>query len=729
MSLEKRSILATSADPTGIVLELATNTTLFWPSTIAQQNTGKDAPVEWEMFFYHSAAAGAVDYWNSFGFTEAAEPGLRVYSTLAGGSFTDFNFRVVYNDGTQQLVTIPSVFVTPNQWYHVIAKVVRDGVSSYSLQVSVGRSGEGVGQPDLPQENFPYPNTQTVFLPGVNDTSGFRDKSLRCFGHPFRFGQHTIRVGANLVGGVAVMRAWNVRRGVAQTNSNAHGFLLSNQDLKDCTHIFRFNEDATPFTGATAAQLFLDEGVNKARWTGASGFLTSYVEANPFGIDSEVFARPGVDQPKPTEQIGLKVTYDLTPNDNPKPFEVRFGSTLFGEIPVQEFLKPSEGIALVATYDLTPSDNPSILEQKPTLHFAVQHYSVTFDEMPRMTEAAPTSIGYATLPTVDGPDITEGISTLLIFTRAAVSDNPAITETIAPTQVQSVVVSDNPAITEDPAPVQVLLLTASDNPGGGEAVGASLGGVFSLVGEDEPEATETIVLAVTRFPYIYIIDEELVILKEGDGVTVVAIWNIAMTSLGISVLASTSDQSPQATLLNSVWEAFRQQWLTQNPWNGAKTTQSLTKFLNDTATNVDPEGKRWTYAYLLPDSTDSRPYLHAQTINGRELKPDQRDYEIEIVENDIGTLKRCLLSDEATVDLEYLFDVTDTNISLLAASTTYAMGLGLAAYIAPHFGKSAQEQTALRKRAEDAIIEAKAVDGQEGTYRRFQDNPLLDARR
>lgn len=245
--------------------------------------------------------------------------------------------------------------------------------------------------------------------------------------------------------------------------------------------------------------------------------------------------------------------------------------------------------------------------------------------------------------------------------------------------------------------------------------------------------TETRTLSVVHQATLDIIDESEIAATPLEGeaiVAVVNVWNVAMTALGVSTIASTSESSPQADLLNTVWADYRQQWLTQNRWNGAKTTQELSTFqdVGPPVANVAIPGNRWQRAFQLPDSSDTRPYLQALTINGKELTPDNRDFEIEVVENDAGTLRRCLLTNESTVKLEYLFDTTDANIDLLAPTVKFAMGMALAVYIAPHFGKGVREIQDLKQRSQDASVEAKATDSQEGTYRRFQNNPLLDVR-
>ena len=65
----------------------------------------------------------------------------------------------------------------------------------------------------------------------------------------------------------------------------------------------------------------------------------------------------------------------------------------------------------------------------------------------------------------------------------------------------------------------------------------------------------------------------------------------------------------------------------------------------------------------------------------------------------------------------------------MAPAVQHAMGLALAAYIAPHCGKDQREIRDLDARAIEAAVQAKAIDGQEGSMRKFQSNPLTDVRR
>ena len=220
------------------------------------------------------------------------------------------------------------------------------------------------------------------------------------------------------------------------------------------------------------------------------------------------------------------------------------------------------------------------------------------------------------------------------------------------------------------------------------------------------------------------------LLQGADIVTITEIWNVALVELGITTVTEV-DSSPQAQLLSNVWNGgFRQQFLADHAFHGAKTTRSLSLFLDSSGDPVKPSGNRWSNAYELP--TD---YIRALTINGLAMQPNnsmgQNAWEIEIVSNgsEPPTLKRCLLSNENSVSLEYIMDIGNDNISLLSPLVAHACGLALAAHVATNFGKNPSEQQQLNQKAQDALLAAKGVDGQESSPRMFSTTSLLDVRR
>jgi hypothetical protein len=220
------------------------------------------------------------------------------------------------------------------------------------------------------------------------------------------------------------------------------------------------------------------------------------------------------------------------------------------------------------------------------------------------------------------------------------------------------------------------------------------------------------------------------LLTNGELMSVEEIWNTALVQLGVTTVTSTGDQSPQATLLLAVWNGgFRTKFLSDHTWNGGKRTAKLVKYVDN------PTGLRWNYAFTLPSD-----YIRAYRVNGKENVPNSFNaasiggsgghnlWEVEVVSDTDGNLARCLLTDESELYLEYIFDVGDINIDLLGAMTKWAMGLALAAHAAPNFGKSPSDMEMMEMKAQEALVAAKGIDGQEGTPQMFQSTSLLDCR-
>ena len=78
-----------------------------------------------------------------------------------------------------------------------------------------------------------------------------------------------------------------------------------------------------------------------------------------------------------------------------------------------------------------------------------------------------------------------------------------------------------------------------------------------------------------------------------------SIWNTALIHLGEATVASTSETSANATLINTIWDDFFEEFLTDHPWSGANTTAELSTLVNAASETVTPP-TRWSYAYALP---------------------------------------------------------------------------------------------------------------------------------
>lgn len=223
------------------------------------------------------------------------------------------------------------------------------------------------------------------------------------------------------------------------------------------------------------------------------------------------------------------------------------------------------------------------------------------------------------------------------------------------------------------------------------------------------------------------------LLTKEEALAIIDVYNIALNALGVGTLSGVNDGSPQATILNDTFDSFKRQFLTDYSWNGAKKTVALSRLQDYNSTDVNPVGDRWAYAYVLPDD-----YLRVLRINGYERYNNTQQhlenaFEIEVVNYATSATetanKRCLLTEEPTVNLEYIFEPTDDDLTtLLGSQTEHALGLSFAHYIARNFGKTPQEIAVLADEARRAITAAKGVDGQEKTQRLRPDLGLIESR-
>lgn len=219
------------------------------------------------------------------------------------------------------------------------------------------------------------------------------------------------------------------------------------------------------------------------------------------------------------------------------------------------------------------------------------------------------------------------------------------------------------------------------------------------------------------------------LLTEVDALAVIDVWNTALNTLGISTLTEVEGSTPQQKLLSNVFPLFRQQFLSDHMWNGAKKTAKLIKLT--TTETENPALGRWDYAWELPDKA-----LRIWRLNGLENRPkhiggnaniDINRWEIEIITISSKNY-RALLTNESEATIEYIADINDAGVALLGPSTQHAMGMALAVYVATNFGKSASEIAQLDAMAKEAITAAKGIDGQEGTPQMFGNTSLLGVR-
>jgi hypothetical protein len=213
-------------------------------------------------------------------------------------------------------------------------------------------------------------------------------------------------------------------------------------------------------------------------------------------------------------------------------------------------------------------------------------------------------------------------------------------------------------------------------------------------------------------------------LKRSEYMAVEDIWNIGLTQLGVGQVSGQVDGTAQAKLIDAVWDDFRQQFISDHAWNGCKTTAVLTALVDSDF----QDSTRWSNVFSLPSD-----YIRALALNGHPNQPKSSEevpWEIEIVANTdaIPVKTRCLVTNQATAKLEYVFDVGDDYIHLLSPAMRHAAGLGLAAFVGANFGKSASEIALIEQKYREALLKAKGIDGQESSGRYFSSTALVDVR-
>ena len=67
-------------------------------------------------------------------------------------------------------------------------------------------------------------------------------------------------------------------------------------------------------------------------------------------------------------------------------------------------------------------------------------------------------------------------------------------------------------------------------------------------------------------------------------------------------------------------------------------------------------------------------------------------------------------------------------MDLLAPAMKHAMGLAFGAFVAPNFGKSANEIALLEQKVKENLLKARGIDGQENSARYFSPSELVESR-
>ena len=204
------------------------------------------------------------------------------------------------------------------------------------------------------------------------------------------------------------------------------------------------------------------------------------------------------------------------------------------------------------------------------------------------------------------------------------------------------------------------------------------------------------------------------VLLEGEStLTQLDIWNIAAVSLGIGEFGSVTENSLKRTRFDARWNSFKRKFFHDHKFRSTVTNRVLPEI-----TNFDTARKGgWAKCFGFPAD-----YIRALTVNDDETFQSSGRFEV-LADPDLSRM--LLLTNEATVTLKYIYNVTQ--YGLLSPSVAEALGLNFGLQFALKFGKSPPEIVLMTAAAKKALADANMVDGIEGSPDSFFPHELLDA--
>jgi hypothetical protein len=201
----------------------------------------------------------------------------------------------------------------------------------------------------------------------------------------------------------------------------------------------------------------------------------------------------------------------------------------------------------------------------------------------------------------------------------------------------------------------------------------------------------------------------------------IAIVNRALRQVGAQRITALNDGSPEAAVVNDVWEDVRQEFLADAPWRGATRQQSVTERVDTPDSSTG-----WAHWYDL-DTITPLP-LQVHRVNGLPRQDDVNVYWT-IQTSPVDSARVLLSNASSPILLDYSHDLDDTGLQNLERYATSALSHFLAAEICQNFGKTSQEREGLLNVAERFALKAKSQNSRQDGRRRFrQSQPLVDAR-
>ena len=182
----------------------------------------------------------------------------------------------------------------------------------------------------------------------------------------------------------------------------------------------------------------------------------------------------------------------------------------------------------------------------------------------------------------------------------------------------------------------------------------------------------------------------------------VQIANRALTRLAKDRINSFTENSPEATLVNELYDSVRQEVLDEGSWSFATTRANL-------ALSTETPAYEFTYAFQLPSN-----FIHMREI---PVEDGNIEYQIE------GDK---LLANVSTLKIKYVKD--ETNEALWSPKFIKCVYLKLAIEMATSFRRNEVLVKRLIAEYEDAVMEGLARDAQQSSKEELRTNDLIDGR-
>lgn len=202
----------------------------------------------------------------------------------------------------------------------------------------------------------------------------------------------------------------------------------------------------------------------------------------------------------------------------------------------------------------------------------------------------------------------------------------------------------------------------------------------------------------------------------------IEIINLALTQVGARGISALGDGSPEADVIDRVWNTVRQGFLADAPWRGATVTKEVTE-----RPDVPPENeKRWTHWYDLDTLTPLPLGIH--TVDGLQR---ERNLDVfwEIQTHDTDPTRVLLSERGSPITMQYSRDLDTVGLQNLERVAVHAMAWHLSATIAINFGKTTAEVATLLTVAENQFAKAVGTNSRQQRRRPFrQQAPLVDVR-